>query len=187
MQETSDHTLINGIRAGDRSAFRQLFDRYYKILLGTAINILKAEQHGKDCVQEVFLSIWKNREKLEIRSAVAPYLKRAVINRALNQIKAGKPFVDAETTLAEKPSQLTDALDDLALSELETALEAALETLPERCRMVFVMKRLEGMSQKEIAQALNISTKTVENQITKAMKVLTRALQRYRAKKNGGT
>lgn len=181
----SDQELIDQIKDNDKAAFRILFDRHYKVMLGTAINLLKNVDAGKDMVQEVFFTIWKKRETLEINTNVAAYLKRAVINRALNQIRSQKPFVEEEQ-LIDKPSAAADALDDLALQELETALDKALDTLPERCRMVFVMKRLEGMSQKEIGAALNISTKTVENQITKAMKVLKEALQLYRRKKDKG-
>lgn len=177
----TESQLISQIKLGDKTAFRQLFDSYYRELLGTAINILRDQDKGKDAVQEVFLQIWKSREALEIRTSVGAYLKRAVINRSLNQIRQAKPFVDQDE-LADKPSQEDSVLETMAGEELQTALDAALETLPERCRLVFVMKRLEGMSQKEIAKALDISPKTVENQITKAVKVLKVALKMYRNK-----
>lgn len=182
MQKLPDKELISKIRQNDSLAFRQLFDRHYRLLLGTAINFLKEIDLAKDMVQDVFYQIWKNRSKLDFHSSVEAYLKRAVINRCLTQIKRKKPFVDSEE-LVEKPGNDANALDELALQDLEEALEAGLNSLPERCRTVFVMKRLEGMSQKEIAEALSISTKTVENQMTKAVKVLKEALKRFRQKK----
>lgn len=177
----SDSELIERIRSGDKAAYRILFNRFYRELVGTAVNILKNEDKGKDAVQEVFLQIWKNRETLEIRTSLGAYLKRGVINRSLNQVKYAKNFVQ-EDKLIDEPSSNTTALDDLALDDLESALQEALNLLPERCRLVFVMKRLEGLSHKEISEALGISPKTIENQITKAMKVLKEALQAYRKK-----
>lgn len=185
-QDTSDKELIAKISQDDKAAFRALFNRHYKELLGTAINILRDQDKGKDAVQEVFFQIWKNRAGMEIRSTVRAYLKRSVINRALNQVERGKRFTD-DSTLVRKPSGQTDPLEDVSHTELKDALEVALQDLPERCRLVFVMKRLEGMSQKEIAQQLNISTKTVENQITKAVKALKEALLEFRLNNSGGT
>lgn len=178
-----DEELLSRIRKGDQKAFRVLFDRYYRELLGTAINLLKNEDRGKDVVQDVLLQIWKNRAKLEIRTSMGAYLKRSVINRSLNQIKYQKAFVDEEI-LHEKPQSASDSpVEQMAYQELEVALKAALDSLPERCRLVFVMKRLEGMSHKEISDTLGISPKTIENQMTKALKALRKALQRYRQKK----
>ncbi len=180
---SSDGELVERIRSGDKAAYRILFNKFYRELVGTAVNILKNEDKGKDAVQEVFLQIWKNRESLEIRTSLGAYLKRGVINRSLNQIKYAKSFVQ-EDKLIDEPSSNLSALDDLALKDLESALRGALDLLPERCRLVFVMKRLEGMSHKEISEELGISPKTIENQITKAMKVLKEALQAFRKNNN---
>ena len=183
MNSPTDKDLFEQIKRDDKTAFRALFDRHYRVMLGTAINILKNEDKGKDVVQDVFFKIWKNRANLELKTSAQAYLKRAVINQAINQVKAAKSFVEEEQLL-DKPSDLESAIDKLALEELETAVDAALGTLPERCRLIFVMKRLEGMSHNEIAEMLNISPKTIENQITKAMKVMKVALQLYRKKKS---
>lgn len=180
-QTPSDKELFEQIRLNDNAAFRALFDRHYRTLLGTAINMLKSVDQAKDIVQDTFFQIWKNRQQIEFHSSVASYLKRAVINRCLNAIKQRKPFVDTEE-VAEEQSTFSSAIENLSLQELETALKAALDKLPERCRLIFVMKRLEGMSQKEVAEKLSISTKTVENQMTKALKTLTRALWDYKQK-----
>ena len=183
-QLPEDHSLIAGIKEGDRKAFRQLFDRYYKLLLGTAINILKDSSSAKDVTQEVFLQIWKKREALKIESSVRAYLKRAVINRSLNLIKAKKPTVD-ETVLNDISKDQSNAQQNLEAEDLENALQTALDQLPERCRLIFVMRRLEGIPLKEIAAQLDISPKTVENQITKALKVLKEAAKHYLEEDSG--
>ncbi len=177
----SDQLLIARIREGDKTAFRSLFDKYYRELVGTAVNILKDETRAKDAVQDVLFQFWKKRESLEITSSLKNYLKRSVINRCLNQIRSQKDLV-SEDKLMHEPASNLSALDELAYQDLETALQAALDQLPERCRLIFVMKRLEGMSHQEISEELGISPKTIENQITKAMKALKIALQGFRKK-----
>ncbi len=174
----TDEQLLQQIKQGDKLAFRQLFDRHYKVLLGTAVNMLKDVNAAKDVTQEVFLQVWQKRETLQIHSNPLAYLKRSVINRSLNHIKSRKAFVE-DTVLQNKASQQVEANENLAAQDVEKAMQAALKTLPERCRVIFVMRRLEGMSLKEIAQQLDISPKTVENQITKALKVLQKAVRPF--------
>ena len=176
-----DQELIGRIKDDDKAAFRLLFNKHYREMVGTAVNILKNEDKAKDAVQEVFFQIWKTRATLEIRSSVRNYLKRSVINRCLNQIRGQKDFV-SEDKLVDQPASNLSALDELAHQDLESALKEALDQLPERCRLIFIMKRLEGMSHQEISDQLGISPKTIENQITKALKSLKTALQGFRKK-----
>ena len=176
-----DHTatdieLIDGIKQDNKTAFRLLFDRHYRAILATAVNLLKDISSAKDVTQEVFAQIWKKRATIHINSSVGNYLKRAVINRSLNLIKAQK-LIAHEEQMTEIQSDEPSINDQLAAQDLEAALNKALDTLPERCRLIFVMRRLEGISLKEIAEKLEISPKTVENQITKALKVLKTAIQ----------
>jgi len=167
----TDHQLIDQIKSGDKKAFRRLFDRYYKLLLAIAINILKDINVAKDAVQEVFLQIWQKRTTLKINSVVEAYLKRAVINRSLNQVKARKTFVEADS-LKEMQNKSPNADAHLEAEDLDKVIKKTLDSLPERCRLIFVLRRMEGLSLKEIASKLDISPKTVENQLTKALKVL---------------
>jgi len=177
-EQHTDEQLLLLVKEDDNVAFRKLFDRFYQQLLGTSINMLKDKDLAKDVVQEVFLQIWKRRSTLNINSSVGGYLKRSVINRSLNKIRAKKSFIDTDH-LAEKVSEEPSAVDYLEEEDLQKAMKTALDTLPDRCRTIFVMKRLEGMSQKEIAGELGISPKTVENQITKALKVLKESVKPF--------
>ena len=149
------------------------------------LKISLGEEHFTSCqdLQEVFLQIWSKRDTLNINTNPLAYLKRAVINRSLNQIKSRKRIVE-ESQMAEMQSSNTEATENLAAQDLEVVMKKALDTLPERCRMIFVMRRLEGISLKEIAQQLEISPKTVENQITKALKVLQKAVRPFVEKEN---
>lgn len=183
-EQQQDQGLISRIRQDDQAAFRALFDKYYARLIGAALYILKDESSAKDAVQEVYFQVWKNREKLEITSSVFGYLKRSTINRSLNQIKSRKPFVEEEqlatdASTAPTPEQLLEAGD------VQTAVQKGLDNLPEKCRAIFLLRRIEGYSVKEIASKMAISPKTVENQITKALKVLKIYVSHLRKKDSG--
>jgi RNA polymerase sigma-70 factor (ECF subfamily) len=171
-----DSDLVYLINQSDNRAYKALFNRYYKVLLGTAINIIKDVDAAKDAVQEVFIQIWKNREKLEIQSSLESYLKRSVINRCLNAINREKRFEDEES-LKHHQSSLTTVSEKLEADDMQRIIDNALEKVPEKSRLVFILKRQEGLSLKEIAEKLDISPKTVENQITRALKVLKEAIE----------
>jgi len=171
--------LIEQIKMGDQTAFKRLFDRFYKIMLAIAINILKDIELSKDVVQEVFFQIWKKRESLTIHSTLEGYLKRATVNRCLNVIKARKRF-DSPDALEQKQSSAPSAQEGLEATDLQKVIQSAMDALPEKCRVVFIMRRHEGMPVKEIAEKLGISPKTVENQITKALKILKETVKTFR-------
>ena len=178
IREQSEQDLIHLIKKQDKTAFRALFDRYYPSLLGTGINLLKDKEVAKDVVQDVFLQIWKNREKLQINTSLEAYLKRAVINRSLNKIRSRKGNTGTEELKYEQVNE-PSAQEELEGGDVKKALDRGLRKLPERCRLIFTLKRIEGMSQKEIASQLDISTKTIENQMTKALKVLKEELRPF--------
>lgn len=182
----SDEQLILAIADSDNSAFRELFDRYYKILLGTSINLLKTVDPAKDVVQDVFFQLWKNREKTEVKTSLLNYLKRAVINSSLNQIQRNKRFEDEEVLLQFEGDE-KDGEEILENEDLQKIMELALLKVPEKCRIVFILKRQEGLSLKEISEKLEISPKTVENQITKALKILKECLAPYYQKYNNSS
>jgi len=180
----SDEALIAAIKMGDEKAFQELFNRFFKMLLASAMQIVKEQDQAKDLVQDLFFWFWKNREDLEIQSSLAGYLKRAIVNRALNLLKKEQKFRDQDDwdepiNDHPNPHQIMEG------EELDAYINHSLKQLPERCRLVFQLKRLEGYSIKEIADELEISPKTVENQITKALKHLREALEPYLKKNNG--
>ena len=178
----TDKELIQQIKAGNQVAFKSLFNRFYKMLLAIAINILRDVEPSKDVVQEVFFQVWKKRETLEIRSSLEAYLKRATINRSLNYIKSRKRF-DSNEQFEDRQSLAASSQEHLEADDLQKAIQKALDGLPEKCRVVFIMRRQEGMPVKEIAEKLGISPKTVENQITKALKVLKNAVHTFNENK----
>lgn len=177
-QEPSSKALFAAIKQGDRRAYKLLFERFYQLLLATAINLLGDVNAAKDVIQEVFFEIWKKRAQIEVHSTVEGFLKRSVINRSLNLIKKRKRFTD-DSSLQFSEQKEANAIETLEAEDLKKVIDEALDSLPERCRLIFVMKRMEKMSVKEIAEKLEVSPKTVENQITKALKKLKNTIAPY--------
>ncbi|TXF85694.1 RNA polymerase sigma-70 factor [Neolewinella aurantiaca] len=169
----TDQELFTRLRLGEAAALDELFRRYYADLCRVAMRFVNNEQEAEDIIQELFVSIWEKRaSQRKDLSAIGSYLRRAARNRSLNYLRDRKriPVDDGEvpTTIAA----LDKADDLLEQSELRGRIDAAIDALPERCRLVFVMSKIEEMSHKEIAGALDISPKTVENQMTRAYRFL---------------
>jgi RNA polymerase sigma-70 factor (ECF subfamily) len=180
-QDTSEQQWLAELRAGDDTALRRIFDRHYPTLLNDIYRIVSDEDTCQDLAQEVFVELWRKRHMLDIHTSLRAYLRRSAVNKALNHLKANRRIV------LEQPDDFAQTADESAgdihrkmeQETLEEALHAAIETLPEKCRAVFSLSRFEQMSHREIAEQLGISVKTIENQITKAMKILREALTRH--------
>lgn len=177
----SEQQWLEALREGGESALRSIFDRHYPLLLGDIYRLIPDEDTCKDLAQEVFVELWRKRAELDIHTSLRAYLRRAALNRALNYIKMNKRIVleepdDKHQTADDTPHQINIKSRQ---ENLEEALHVAIEQLPEKCRLVFKLSRFDQMSHREIAEQLGISVKTIENQITKAMRLLREALFKY--------
>ncbi len=172
--------LLEMLQNNRSEAIDLLFRRHYRFVCQAAYRVLPDGHLIEDLAQDVFYELWKKREKLNITTSVRAYLKRAVINKTLNYIRSQRmKFSDVEDHSHEMGMPAT-ALIDLQNEELTAVLHKAIDDLPERCRIVFTLSRFEEYSYQQIATELEISTKTVENQISKALKLLRIALAKYR-------
>jgi len=171
----TDPDLIKGIIAGDSRAFEEFYKRYFTALCLFANSRTGDAELSREVVQEVFLSLWKNRSKLVIRESAKSYLYRAVINRIINHFKHKKVEAAYRESLEKDPADSNQA-DQY---ELEEKLFQLIDALPPRRKEVFTLSRFEGLRYKEIAQRLNISPKTVEGQMSQALKFLEENLQEY--------
>ena len=174
----TDKELILQIREGSKKAFRTVYDAHYKLMLGVGINIIKDTDSAKEVVQEVFYQFWKNKEKLKETIAIRNYLKRAVINRSINHIKYNSRFTGDEVLENSYSTSITPERE-LETKELKEVIDTAVANLPEKARVIFILRRQEGLSLKEIAAQLEISPKTVENQITRSLKLLKAEIEPY--------
>jgi RNA polymerase sigma-70 factor (ECF subfamily) len=132
---------------------------------------LNDPDESEEVVQLVFVKMWEKREKFEINTSLKSYLYKSVYHSALNAIKHQKV---KEEYLHMKQSQIQDSeiQSTQSLKELESRIEKALNALPEQCRLIFSMSRFEDLKYREIADILNISIKTVENQMGKALRLM---------------
>ena len=155
----------------NRNNFEFIFRELYPALCKYCIQFMRKPELAEDIVQEVFADVWEKRHELKIVTSVKAYLFKAVKNRSIDflQSKFARITFDDETTIKNLPGK-NDPHEDLEYAELEVIIWVALSELPEKCYIIFSMSRYGNYTNKEIAGILNISTKTVENQITIAIK-----------------
>lgn len=179
MAEQEEKYWLERLKEGDEAALRKIFDAYYSDLSTRIFRIIPDPDTCQDIAQDVFVELWNKRSSIEIHSSLGAYLNRAVINRALNYLKArNRGIIDDSAELPEAADisvNISVAPDQN--EDMESRLHRAIEKLPERCRAIFILSRFEDLSHREIAERLEISVKTIENQITKAMKLLRESLR----------
>jgi len=157
-----------------------LFRSFYQPLGNSIYRVVQDRATAEDLVQDLFLKVWNNRSTLVITTTYKSYLHRAALNTALHHLQKHKRQVAWDDVRVPEPSRNTTA-ENLAAEEAELAVAGALEALPPQCRAVFMMSREEGMSYRQIAEALNVAPKTVENQMGKALRLLRENLRGFLA------
>lgn len=171
--EMTDTVLIKGLQNREEAAFEQVFKQHYKSLHAYACTLLKDDVIAEEMVQNVFFKLWERTDNLSISGSVAAYLYRAVHNESLNYIKHLKVRSDHQLFVSHRNEELADqASRKIQLRQLEEKLHEALTELPEQCRTIFQLSRFDELRYREIAEKLDISVKTVENQMGKALKIL---------------
>jgi RNA polymerase sigma-70 factor, ECF subfamily len=178
--ELSENQLLDTLKAGDITAFEMLFKTYYQPLCNYAYTFVQDRDEAEEIVQTTFLAVWEKKEVLEIRTTIKPYLYAMVRNACLNVIKHAKiKQQHAEVELAMGERSIESVARTVMAGELEKRIHQAMETLPEQCRLVFKLSRFEELKYAEIADQLNISIKTVENHMGKALKIMRDQLRDY--------
>lgn len=156
-----------------------LFRKYYSYLCKVVFKIIPDTNLVEDLVQEVFYEVWKKKNQIQVNTSIKAYLRRAAVNRSLNYIRDQKIKFEQEDKVPFLESKEASIAQKIEAEDLKVLIDRFIDALPERCRIVFVLSRFEDMSYKEIAGELDISVKTVENQVSKALKHLRRALGPY--------
>ena len=171
--EWNEDRMIASLADRDERAFERVFKLHFKSLHAYACTMIKDEMVSEELVQNIFFKLWERPEKLNISGSIAAYLYRAVYNESLNHLKHMKVRSKYEShALHEMKNETDSASKKIMLKELETKLHHALQELPEQCRTIFQLSRFEALKYREIADRLDISPKTVENQMGKALKLL---------------
>ena len=172
---TSSNTeeIIRRLKKDDKSAVDELFSYYYPRLYHFSKSILKIENDIDDILQEIFVKIWLNRQKIGNVETFNSYIFTITKNEVLNLIRSNlrdRSFKDELYLRSVAEEYHTQ--NPLEYHEIKTGIEKVVGGLPEKRKQVFILSRTEGLSNKEIAQQLNISEKTVEDHITHAIKYI---------------
>lgn len=168
------------LKTHDQKALKILFDLYHAPLCLLAFRMVGDKDQAKDIVQEVFIKLWKNRQRLDITCSLYAYLKRATVNTALNYIESTSRLKKESLEKSDLIAHARDTTDQkLAYDELKEKTDDAIRKLPPRTRTVFTLIRSEEMSYKEVAETLGISLKAVEKEMMRALKLLREALKDY--------
>lgn len=171
----TDTVLLQLLSQNDQAAFTAIYQRHWRPLFREALQVLRSQKEAEDCVQEVFVSLWKRRLNLVITSSLAAYLHTAVRYKCFDRIEKdmirGGYLDDFITWQAAR--QLQPSIEEeLYARDLSANIDQAMEKMPDKMREVFRLSRQEQLTHKEIAGRLNISEETVKKQIYLALKIL---------------
>ena len=177
----SDEDLLFYLNKGNIDAFKQIYLQHWSDLYQYAYNILRNKTISEEIVQETFVSLWRRHETLKITQTLRAYLFTAVKFQVLNYMKSEKVKRDyAASYYAFKSASFDNSNEEnIRLTDLKEMIETEVSKLPEKCQQIFRLSRDEHQSIKTIAEMLNISSKTVENQLTKALKQLRSSLGQF--------
>ena len=176
----SEKKMLNRIKLGDISQFEVLFKEYYQSLCQFAMKYVKNIEQSEEVVQDTFYNIWKNKASLNITTSIKAYLYTAVRNNCLQQLRVRSLDTKYETYYkSHYANESINPVDELNAKELSIVINKALNSLPEKCRIIFTMSRDEGLKYHEIAEKLSISIKTVEANMGKALKHFRTYLKDY--------
>lgn len=172
-----DQTIfLKGLINGEEESFIQLVDLYNKRLFGYAMTLTNDQAMSQDIIQNVFLRTWEKRKKLNITTSLQNYLFKSVHNEFINQYKKNRSAIILEQKYFEALEKAANSYDEISFEKAMEKIKEEIQNLPPKCREVFVLSRKEGLTNIEISNYLNVSTKTVEAHITKAFSMLRQKL-----------
>jgi len=165
--------ILKELKKGDHAAFEKIFERYSKQLFQFSLSYLKSEEAAEDIVQEVFIKIWNNRKELKTDTSFQSYLFTIALNSVRKYFNQLSRLNELKHDILFDSSGLKSDFDDRSdYQAMLDKLEELIKQMPEKRREVFIKKKIEEKSLKEISEELNITTKTVEYHITEAMRFL---------------
>lgn len=177
-----DAELVRRIRAGDERALETVFKAHYAGMASFTQRFVRSADLAEELVQDVFLKLWTKREQLAEIETLRTYLFRAARNTALNYLRRQKleRRWQEEQGVDDDPPASYAADEETVEQEVAVAVQQAINKLPPRCREIFLLSRDGGLTYAEIARSLEISVKTVETQMGRALKSLRTSLHHFR-------
>lgn len=159
--------------------FEKLFKQHNKDLCDLAYNLVRDKDAAKDVVQEVFLKLWKNRDQIDFGEQIRHYLFKATAHTSLNHLRAQKKILTLDDDTSIRNLKASPGIEEIGYKELELRVRSAIDRLPPKCKAIYILSRQEGMKYQEIADALELSVKTVENQMGIALEKLREELKPF--------
>ena len=176
----SEKSIIRQLKQGNITTFNTLFHTTYMPLYIYCRRYITDPEEAKDLLQNIYLRLWEHREDIDIHTSLNAYLYRAVHNECLNHLRLdNSSFSPVEENQRPEIIEPNDPYSECHLHDIEHIVEYTINQLPDQCRSIFRLSRINGLKNQEIATRLNISVRTVETQIYRALKVLKRHLKDY--------
>ncbi len=169
----SDVELTDLLKSGNQMAFTEIYNRYKGLLYIYACKITKDEDVAEDIVQDVFIYLWDKRKTIDFKLSISSYLYSAIRYKFFDLIdreKVRENYIQKFQIFLDKQEYTTD--EYIAEKELRATIEKEIDNLPDKMREIFLLSRKTNLSNKEIAERLGISEKTVKNQVSTALKTL---------------
>ncbi|PAW92372.1 hypothetical protein CKK33_02230 [Mucilaginibacter sp. MD40] len=172
--------LLELLRQDSLGAFREIYDRYWKILYKEAYKRLKDSESAEEVVQDIFTALWNRRNAISLTHGLEGYLYTSVGYRVIDRYRRNSLHLRFREAMQVLQTEADHSMEQaLMAKDLQLHINQIIEQLPERCRSVYELSRMHHKSNREIAMELGISEKTVENQLTKALKRLRLSLNHY--------
>lgn len=174
LRDLSNKALMDRVKSSDHEAFALLYDRLWESMYVKAFSILRHESQAKDIVQEVWISVWERRHKIE-NNNIEGFLLNAVRFKVYNLFRDSKSkrvLLEEFREYYNLNRNINNVEEFVSLNETMTIIQNSIEVLPNKCREVFELSRFHGLKNKEIAQKMDISQRTVETHISNALKSL---------------
>ena len=174
-----DNDLMALLRSGDQRAFNAIYDRYWKLLFSVALSKLSDFSDAEEAVQDVFADLWKRRDEIVFTHSLKSYIAGAVKFRVYEILAKRRRLLKQKQAhaLIDNLEHENSVDEALRLKILQEEIEQAANQLPERCRLIYKLSREEGYSNKLIAEKLHLTEKTVENQMTRALRFIRKKLK----------
>ncbi len=169
----ADAELTHLLKSDDQAAFEEIYLRYASLLYLYAYRKLKGKEEAKDVVQDVFIALWNNRKKFDVKTTLSGYLYKSVLNKVFNIFKHQniiQEYIKANQHFIKIDSTETDYL--IREKDITTLIENEIAAMPPRMREIYELKRKKFLSTKEIAKQLNLSEFTVSTHMKRALKLL---------------
>ncbi len=175
----NDRYISERIASGDKKTFEGVFKEYYTQLVLFARNYIDQIEDAEEIVQQLFFNLWNKRKTLSINQSIKSYLYNSVRNNCFDFLKHEKVKAQYAGVVRRQQTYENNSTNKLIEKETISKVYQAVEMLPEKTKMIFKMNRFEGLKYREIAEKLDISQKTVENQMGIALKKLREMLKDY--------